>query len=157
MAAILCLLLFVCSIGGCDSTPADPYDEPILTETGESATYADIITEGVSVTTTETSAATTAATTKATTETTVATTKATVATTKATTATTKETATTTKATTAATKTTTETTKSEVTVWIPRSGSKYHSNASCSNMKNPSQVTKSRAIEMGYSACKKCYN
>lgn len=139
MAAILCLLLFVYSIGGCDSTPADPYDEPILTETGESTTDADITTEIVPVTTTETS----------------------VATTKSTTATSKETTTTTKATTAATKTTTETTKSstvsEVTVWIPQSGSKYHSSASCSNMKNPSQVTKSRAIEMGYSACKRCYN
>ena len=42
------------------------------------------------------------------------------------------------------------------VWIPVSGSKYHSKASCSNMKNPSQITKARAIELGYSPCSRCY-
>ena len=42
------------------------------------------------------------------------------------------------------------------VWIPRTGSKYHSNPNCSNMKNPSQVTLSQAQSMGYDACKKCY-
>lgn len=45
---------------------------------------------------------------------------------------------------------------ESTVWIPRTGSKYHSNASCSNMKNPSQVTISQAQASGYEPCKKCY-
>lgn len=45
---------------------------------------------------------------------------------------------------------------ETMVWIPASGSKYHSKSSCSNMKNPSKVTKSYAIEMGYTACKRCY-
>lgn len=45
---------------------------------------------------------------------------------------------------------------EAMVWIPASGSKYHSKSSCSNMKNPSKVTKSYAIELGYTACKKCY-
>ena len=44
---------------------------------------------------------------------------------------------------------------ETMVWIPKSGSKYHSISSCSNMKNPSQVTKSTAISKGYSACSKC--
>ena len=42
------------------------------------------------------------------------------------------------------------------VWIPATGSKYHRKASCSNMKNPSQVTKARAIELGYSPCSRCY-
>lgn len=42
------------------------------------------------------------------------------------------------------------------VWIPRTGSKYHSRSSCSNMKNPSQVTIDQAKSSGYSPCKKCY-
>ncbi len=42
------------------------------------------------------------------------------------------------------------------VWIPTSGTKYHSNESCSNMKNPSKVTKEEAIDRGYTPCKKCY-
>ncbi|MBQ7329729.1 MAG: MBL fold metallo-hydrolase [Oscillospiraceae bacterium] len=42
------------------------------------------------------------------------------------------------------------------VWIPKTGSKYHSSSSCSNMKNPSKVTKSEAINLGYEPCKKCY-
>ncbi len=42
------------------------------------------------------------------------------------------------------------------VWIPQSGSKYHSNKNCSNMKNPNKVTKEYAKEHGYEPCKKCY-
>ncbi len=42
------------------------------------------------------------------------------------------------------------------VWIPNSGSKYHSKSSCSNMKNPSHVTIDQAVSMGYGPCKKCY-
>lgn len=42
------------------------------------------------------------------------------------------------------------------VWIPQTGSKYHNNPSCSNMKNPQQVTLSQAQNMGYEPCKKCY-
>ena len=42
------------------------------------------------------------------------------------------------------------------VWIPSSGSKYHSKSSCSNMKNPTQVTKDEAERRGYTPCKKCY-
>lgn len=42
------------------------------------------------------------------------------------------------------------------VWIPQSGSKYHSSSGCSNMKNPSQVTQSEAESMGYEPCKKCH-
>ena len=46
--------------------------------------------------------------------------------------------------------------SEEYVYIPSSGSKYHSNSSCSNMRNPSKVTKSEAEAQGYDPCKKCY-
>lgn len=42
------------------------------------------------------------------------------------------------------------------VWIPRTGSKYHSRSSCSNMKNPSKVKKSDAIARGYEPCSRCY-
>ena len=46
--------------------------------------------------------------------------------------------------------------SESFVWIPVSGSKYHSGPDCSNMKNPSRVTLEQAEEMGYEPCKKCF-
>lgn len=42
------------------------------------------------------------------------------------------------------------------VWIPKSGSKYHSSKSCSGMKNPTEVSKETAIDRGYEPCKKCY-
>ncbi|MBP3313670.1 MAG: hypothetical protein J6K84_03315 [Oscillospiraceae bacterium] len=42
------------------------------------------------------------------------------------------------------------------VWIPKSGNKYHSSSSCSNMKNPSQVTEEDAIARNYTPCSKCY-
>lgn len=45
---------------------------------------------------------------------------------------------------------------ETMVWIPRTGSCYHSNQYCSNMKNPSQATLSQAKSWGYRACSKCY-
>ncbi len=45
---------------------------------------------------------------------------------------------------------------EQMIWIPESGSKYHSNPSCSGMDNPTQVTISEAKSRGYTACKKCY-
>lgn len=47
------------------------------------------------------------------------------------------------------------TVSEPFVWIPKSGSKYHRNSSCSNMKDPSQVTLTEAIRLGYEPCKRC--
>lgn len=46
--------------------------------------------------------------------------------------------------------------SEPMVWVSRTGKKYHSRASCSNMKNPSQVTLSEAKQNGLTACKRCY-
>lgn len=44
---------------------------------------------------------------------------------------------------------------ESLVWIPKSGSKYHSKSTCSNMKNPVQVTLSEAKDGGYEPCKQC--
>lgn len=44
----------------------------------------------------------------------------------------------------------------VMVWIPKYGSKYHSNPACSNMKNPTKVTEGSAEAMGYAPCKNCY-
>lgn len=43
-----------------------------------------------------------------------------------------------------------------TVWIPQSGSKYHSTPSCSGMKNPKKVTLSEAQRKGYTPCKRCH-
>lgn len=45
---------------------------------------------------------------------------------------------------------------EQMVWVSQSGSKYHSNSSCSNMKNPTQITISEARNRGLEPCKKCY-
>lgn len=42
------------------------------------------------------------------------------------------------------------------VWIPKSGSKYHRTSTCSGMKNPEQVTREEAENLGYEPCKKCY-
>ena len=42
------------------------------------------------------------------------------------------------------------------VWIPKSRKKYHSTPSCSGMKNPTKVSKSYAVSVGYTPCKKCY-
>ena len=45
---------------------------------------------------------------------------------------------------------------EQMVWIPRTGSKFHSSSSCSNMKNPEKVTRSEAERRGFDPCKKCH-
>lgn len=46
---------------------------------------------------------------------------------------------------------------EKTVWIPiHGGSKYHANASCSNMKSPVEVSLSLAQEKGYTPCQRCH-
>lgn len=47
-------------------------------------------------------------------------------------------------------------QNEEYVYVSSSGTKYHSNSSCSNMKNPSRITKDEAISRGFEACKKCY-
>ena len=44
---------------------------------------------------------------------------------------------------------------DVLVWIPKSGSKYHSKSNCSRMKNPRQVSLETAVEAGYGPCSKC--
>ena len=44
---------------------------------------------------------------------------------------------------------------EIMVWIPRSGSKYHQNSWCSNMKKPREVTLKYAEKHGYTPCKRC--
>ena len=45
---------------------------------------------------------------------------------------------------------------EPQVWIPATGSKYHSNSSCSNMHDPRQVPLSEAENSGYEPCGRCY-
>ncbi|MFT4106221.1 MAG: hypothetical protein QM657_10715 [Lacrimispora sp.] len=45
---------------------------------------------------------------------------------------------------------------EKMVWKSRTGTKYHSNPNCSNMKNPSHVTQSEAEADGRTPCSKCY-
>lgn len=42
------------------------------------------------------------------------------------------------------------------VWIPQTGSKYHSKASCSNMENPQQVSLEYAQSLGLTPCKRCH-
>lgn len=42
------------------------------------------------------------------------------------------------------------------VWIPNTGEKYHSSQTCSNMKNPTQVSVATAEQRGYEPCSKCY-
>ena len=42
------------------------------------------------------------------------------------------------------------------VWIPKTGSKYHSRSDCSNMKTPSQMPLNEAINQGYEPCKRCH-
>lgn len=49
-----------------------------------------------------------------------------------------------------------TTPQETMVWISETGRKYHRNSGCSNMKSPTQVTKSEAEARGLTPCKKCY-
>lgn len=47
-------------------------------------------------------------------------------------------------------------KKETMVWLSRTGTKYHSNPNCSNMKNPTQATLQQAQAQGRTPCKKCY-
>ena len=46
---------------------------------------------------------------------------------------------------------------ETMVWIPTNGgTKYHTHAGCSNMKDPEQVTQSEAESRGFTPCKRCH-
>jgi hypothetical protein len=49
-----------------------------------------------------------------------------------------------------------TTEREEMVWVSNTGSKYHSNPNCSNMRNPIKETLSDAKSRGLSPCSKCY-
>lgn len=42
------------------------------------------------------------------------------------------------------------------VYVTEKGKKYHSNSRCSNMKKPSMISMSDAINQGYTKCKKCW-
>lgn len=42
------------------------------------------------------------------------------------------------------------------VWVAGSGSKYHNDPDCSNMKSPRAISLDEAIAMGLEPCKKCY-
>lgn len=45
---------------------------------------------------------------------------------------------------------------EVLVWVSKTGECYHSDSSCSRMRNPWQVPLSEAEENGRRPCQKCY-
>lgn len=45
---------------------------------------------------------------------------------------------------------------EKMVWVSRTGTKYHSNPNCSNMKGPAHMTQSDAEALGRTPCSKCY-
>ncbi|WP_154666446.1 hypothetical protein [Anaeromassilibacillus senegalensis] len=47
-------------------------------------------------------------------------------------------------------------KNGAMVWITAKGKKYHSSPSCSNMKNPREVSVSEAEASGRTPCSKCY-
>lgn len=49
-----------------------------------------------------------------------------------------------------------TSESGRTVWVSRTGSCYHSDPNCSNMKDPISMSESEAIEYGRTACSKCF-
>ena len=44
---------------------------------------------------------------------------------------------------------------EAMVWVSKSGKKYHAVSTCSNMKNPRQVTRAEALRRGLEPCKRC--
>lgn len=44
----------------------------------------------------------------------------------------------------------------VMVWVSRTGSKYHKDEDCSNMKNPAHIPLTEAEALGRDPCKKCY-
>lgn len=128
--ALLCLLPTGCLDVPVDSAESLNTSQEETTTTTTTSTTADTTTTSNTTSTTSTTTTTTATTT--------------------TTTTAAETTTTTITTTAKAPTQT------AMVWIPQSGSKYHSKAGCSNMKNPSQVSKDEAINAGYEPCKRCY-
>lgn len=57
---------------------------------------------------------------------------------------------------AAAQTATQTETQETMVWVSATGSKYHSKASCSNMKSPTEITLSEAEARNLTPCSRCY-
>lgn len=47
------------------------------------------------------------------------------------------------------------TESESTVWVSKSGKKYHLSSQCSGMKNPRKMTLDEALSHHYTPCSKC--
>jgi DNA-entry nuclease len=47
-------------------------------------------------------------------------------------------------------------ESEQMVFIPKTGTKYHSDSTCGTMKDPREVTLEEAEKLGYTPCNKCY-
>lgn len=170
----LLFLLIICLAMGSDTSDAGSNTTNTISTTEttiQNSTFEEEFTTELSTTvptTTTTEATTTMTTTaKSTTTTTKTTTTTTKRTTEATTTTAKATTTTKKPTTTTTKPTTTTKKASTTVyiadsdsgqmvWIPESGSRYHCDPDCSNMKNPSKVSLNKAKQLGYTACKRCY-
>lgn len=52
-------------------------------------------------------------------------------------------------------TTASNTQNSQTVWVSKSGKKYHVKSSCSGMKTATAITKDEAVSQGYEPCKKC--
>ena len=52
-------------------------------------------------------------------------------------------------------TTTSSNPNSEMVWVPKTGSRYHSRSDCSNMNNPTQMTKAEAEKQGKTPCKIC--
>ena len=46
--------------------------------------------------------------------------------------------------------------SDTTVWISENGTKYHTSATCSGMKEPTSLPLAEARQQGYTACKRCH-
>ena len=46
--------------------------------------------------------------------------------------------------------------SDTTVWISENGTKYHTSATCSGMKEPTSLPLTDAQQQGYTACKRCH-
>ena len=45
---------------------------------------------------------------------------------------------------------------DATVWITKSGSKYHNKPDCSNMKSATEIKYNEAVSKGLEPCKRCY-
>lgn len=129
IASIVCVVIFLgsCGAGGNTADQPEPTTVPAVTETTETATTEATVPE---TTEPETTVPETTVSETTVPETTVPDTTVPVATVPE--------------------------QTEMMVWIPTNGgTKYHRKSSCSNMENPEHVPISQAIEMGFTACKRC--